>query len=85
MLRSQTTGRGTTSNIRKFSFTVKPKSAYVPKYGSMIANHMQVSLEQNNTSYNREARTQAYRSPKGELLGGNYGFQTIGTTRPCGC
>ena len=36
-------------------------------------------------AYDRAARQQAYRSPKGELLGGNYGVQTMPTAKPlCG-
>jgi hypothetical protein len=80
-LRSQTTGVGTTSNIRKFSFTVKPKSAYVPKFGQMLGNHMQVSMKA-ASSYDRDARTQSYQSPTGELDGGNYGVQAIDTPKP---
>ena len=80
-IRRQTVGIGTTSNIRRFSFTVKPKHAYVPKYGSMIGNHVQVNMEPAST-YNRDELQQAYQSPTGEIAGGNYGIQTIETHRP---
>ena len=81
-LRSQTTGLGTTSNVRKYSFTVKPKSAYVPKYGQLVGPHLNIEMEDSPIEYNQDTGKQAYNSGTGEIYHGNYGEQTLSTSKP---
>ena len=81
-LRSQTTGMGTTANIRRYSFTVKPNAAYVPKYGHFIGSHLKTEMEDSPVAYNGETGKQAYENVSGEVYMGNYGQLTMPTTKP---